>query len=392
MLGLLLLWTVDSLSGGPFWTGSPYDLGLAVLLAPLAVGSLLYSVPALTVPKVTSLLLGLGLYRLILRRARKPRGLWIGLVLLFALGLLFSVVGLANGLRPSKVQAVHSLLTTFPLWIISLPEAQWGRVSMNQLGGALLYVVPVGLSLALAPADGCSRIGIRLTRRLMAAFAAVSLLSVLVLTQSRSAWVGLVAGAIAFGILRSAWARRTAILLTVVIAVGWLVWGRASLAPLLTQALVVEKDPTMVRGALKFAGRWGVWVDALTRIRTSPLVGCGFGTFRARLGTLSARSIYDAGLPHAHNVFLQVAYDAGLVGLLGYLSLVASAVRTAWRGHRDGRGLPGATALGGLCALVASHVYGLTDVVALGAKPGVLFWGLLALIAASDRPSASESA
>ena len=381
MLGLLLLWMVDSLSGGPFWTGSRHDVGLAVLLAPLAIGAPLYSVPALTVPKVTSLLLGLGLYRLLLRRARDPRGLWMGVVVLFALALLFSVVGLANGLRPSKVQALHSLLSSFPLWLKSLPEAQSGRVSMNQLGGALLYVVPLGLSLVLAPVDGSSRARVRLAHRTVAFLATVPLLSVLLLTQSRSAWAGLAAGAVAFSVLRSTWARRTAIVLVVLAAMGWLVWGRVRLAPLLTQALVAEEDPRMAMGALKFAGRWGVWVDALTWIRTSPLLGCGFGTFRARAATLSARSIYDTGLPHAHNVFLQVAYDAGLVGLLGYLSLVASTVRTAWRGCRHGRGLSRATSLGGLCALVASHVYGLTDVVALGAKPGVLFWGLLALIA-----------
>ncbi|GAI03639.1 unnamed protein product, partial [marine sediment metagenome] len=44
-----------------------------------------------------------------------------------------------------------------------------------------------------------------------------------------------------------------------------------------------------------------------------------------------------------------------------------------------------AMGIGCLSSLVAAHVFGLTDVVALGAKPGVLWWTLLALIAALHR-------
>jgi uncharacterized membrane protein len=38
-------------------------------------------------------------------------------------------------------------------------------------------------------------------------------------------------------------------------------------------------------------------------------------------------------------------------------------------------------------SLVAFHVYGLTDAIALGAKPGVAFWMILALSAALWRTS-----
>jgi putative inorganic carbon (HCO3(-)) transporter len=80
-------------------------------------------------------------------------------------------------------------------------------------------------------------------------------------------------------------------------------------------------------------------------------------------------------------VFLQVAADTGLPGLIAYLALLMLAWKQAWRLYRRGQGAARGMAIGFLAALVSSHVYGLADVVALGSKPGVLWWVLLALVA-----------
>jgi hypothetical protein len=84
-------------------------------------------------------------------------------------------------------------------------------------------------------------------------------------------------------------------------------------------------------------------------------------------------------------MFLQVAYDLGLPGLSAYLALLFLAAHMGWKVYRQSQGLPRALAVGSLAALLAYHLYGLTDVVALGSKPGVLWWALLALIAALQR-------
>jgi len=96
-------------------------------------------------------------------------------------------------------------------------------------------------------------------------------------------------------------------------------------------------------------------------------------------------------VPHAHNVFLQMGYDVGIPGLLAYLAILLLAGQRCWSIARREPGLYGALGMGALAALVASHVYGLVDVVALGAKPGVLWWGLLAFVAAMPHHGGTES-
>jgi hypothetical protein len=83
--------------------------------------------------------------------------------------------------------------------------------------------------------------------------------------------------------------------------------------------------------------------------------------------------------------------DLGLLGLVAYLALIISAIWIGWRLARS-RSEWGWLGLGIVGALVAFHTYGLTDAVALGAKPGVAFWMLLALAAAAaNLEQATES-
>ena len=117
---------------------------------------------------------------------------------------------------------------------------------------------------------------------------------------------------------------------------------------------------------------------AASRIRESPIVGYGMGTLRA------------TKMAHTHNAFLQVAYDMGLPGLIAYLALLILSTQMSWRLYRRGDEIGRALGIGSLSSLLAYHVYGLSDVVALGSKPGVLWWALLALIASADRLSDAE--
>lgn len=105
---------------------------------------------------------------------------------------------------------------------------------------------------------------------------------------------------------------------------------------------------------------------------------------------------YD--IAHAHNIFLQVALDVGLPGLIAYLAILLLAFWEGWQSARLDKALR-PYALGLLGGLVALHIFGLTDALALGAKPGLLFWINIGLLTAmrqvrqADRagPSAEPS-
>src|SRR5439155_25330531 len=91
----------------------------------------------------------------------------------------------------------------------------------------------------------------------------------------------------------------------------------------------------------------------------------------------------DTNLPHAHKHLLQTALDLGLPGLVAYLAiwmLAAGLVALAIRGSPGGWERAMAAALG--AGLLAYFAFGITDTVPLGARPGLFFWALLALLVA----------
>jgi hypothetical protein len=76
---------------------------------------------------------------------------------------------------------------------------------------------------------------------------------------------------------------------------------------------------------------------------------------------------------------LQAALDLGLPGLVGFLALYVGALGMLVPAIRSG-GVFRLLALGLFGGLLAHFLYGITDTVALGAKPGFLFWWMLGMI------------
>ena len=81
---------------------------------------------------------------------------------------------------------------------------------------------------------------------------------------------------------------------------------------------------------------------------------------------------------HAHNNYLQAAVDYGLPGFAAYVALLVSVFGSLWALMRHSREhatryLAAALAAG----LLAHQLYGLTDAITLGAKPGFIFWCFL---------------
>ena len=132
--------------------------------------------------------------------------------------------------------------------------------------------------------------------------------------------------------------------------------------------------------------RQEVWRWSIAAIEDFPFTCVGLGAFRQvafRLYPISVPQSYD--FAHAHNIFLQSTLDVGLPGLIAYLALVGTAVAHSWQKARRGvRERPFYLAL--FAGLIALHVYGLGDALALGSKTNLLFWialGLLSLLSAS---------
>lgn len=123
-------------------------------------------------------------------------------------------------------------------------------------------------------------------------------------------------------------------------------------------------------------GRIGAWLTALDIIHTDPLWGIGPGNFLERNKifldsiTFLPRMDLVPRLGHAHNLFLMVLSEQGMIGLvsLGFVVLVCLKVLFSYiRIHCDGFGL----AL--VCGLLLTLGLGMIDVFPL--FPSSLGWG-----------------
>lgn len=378
LLGWLVCWR---LVGFPLRT-TPSNLAFLLFALGLMVGMLVTADPDLTMPKATGMILALASWRFLVFHVRSERALWLAFGMVTAVGLGMIGLGVLSADWRFEVPFVEAIFRLLPPQLVSLPGASEG-VHTNQLSGTLTFFAALPVAFLL------DRRAFR-RRGAVLALAVVGLAGMgglLLLTQSRSAWMGVVAG-VAF--LLFSWAYLTLrrpshrrwlwFLLIVAIVAGIalivMMW------PTLVAALYEDPPDSTPIGTLQtLSFRYEVWRWAIPAIGDFAFTGTGLGTFRVVAGRLYP-IYYTTDIAHAHNVFLQVALDVGLPGLAAYLAILGLATLTTFqvaRVHQQGRPL----ALGLLAGLFSFHVYGLTDTLALGSKPGIALWLAIGLIAAS---------
>jgi len=202
---------------------------------------------------------------------------------------------------------------------ISQIPAWEGRITSflehyNGLAGYLNLVTPFCLGFALRGKDS-------MLRRLSWWCLALASLALL-LTQSRG---GLLAYAAV--LLVSAWffaPDRKARIRGVTIVLAACVLA-AVVAGLFFQRLTEIDDFTTV-------SRLAIWGGAFTVFAHSPVLGTGFGNLRALMGGLL--SLPDGWTGDAHNLYLELLAETGIVGFAAFAFLIGVAMRRAMRQYR----------------------------------------------------------
>ena len=386
----LLRWAVR----GEPWPVTPFNGALLLFALMVPVGIWASAVPDLTLPKAAGLVLGLAVFRAV-ALAVDSRRLNLALALFCLIGLAVLVVGVFGARWSAKVGPLYTLTRHIPWLIQGLPESQADAVSPNQLAGALTLYLPLALALVsiwhfsrraiIGPLFGL--VGSLLFFALVA--------GTLLLTQSRSGWMGGTAGILVLVSLagltsRRRWAR-------------WLGGSLPVLAMLAVGALVLRLGPQQlgeslfgkesanpveeVVGAITLEGRVEIWSRALYAIQDFPFTGCGLGAFRRVVPVLYPLFTVppDSDIAHAHNIFLQTALDLGIPGLVAYLALLGIALAVCWQVAVKGDRWERAIALGLAGSLIALHAYGMTDALALGSKPAVAFWFALGIVGGMEK-------
>ncbi len=194
-------------------------------------------------------------------------------------------------------------------------------------------------------------------------------------TRAVGAWLGAYAGLLTLTMLGHAFRRAGLIAL--------LVAGALGAAALHGQGRFNE---VLARSDAGVMDRWAMWQAALGMIRDRPVLGHGLNTFMANYLTYWVGG--EQQPRYAHNCYLQVAAETGLVGLTAFLSLLASLFACLVRAIRR-VGEPHRVLLLGMCAgLVAFAVQAGLDTNFYSLRQAALFWVLAGVaIGLSEQPA-----
>jgi hypothetical protein len=216
------------------------------------------------------------------------------------------------------------------------------------------------------------------------------MLAALYASQSRGAWIGFVAAVVVVSLVRGG---RTAALFVLAIAVVAALGAMGAFQilpqPILQRfgdALTALNIPDIATAEVTDANfatieRLAHWGAALAMWRDHLWLGVGFGNYAAVYPAYAIGRWLDP-LGHAHNYYLNVAAETGLVGLLAYGLFWLSAFRLGWQAVRRSAGFQRAVAAGGLGTLVHLSLHNMVDnlfVQGMYLQVGIVL-GLLCLI------------
>lgn len=204
-----------------------------------------------------------------------------------------------------------------------------------ELGFDSPNVLAFYLLLTLGPALAFIADGTDVRRRVLGAVASPAILAGLVLTQSRTAILG--AFLVVFVLLGSSRFRRVVVALSVVLLlVVAFNFGAILRSPELgavQQRLAsidslagVQQDPRVL-----------IWKTTPSIIAAHPLLGVGEGNFPVISPSYGLYAFDLTPIDHAHDIFLTVAAELGLIGLAVFLAFLYVFIRTIWRALRRSR-------------------------------------------------------
>lgn len=188
----------------------------------------------------------------------------------------------------------------------------------------------------------------------------------LLMTYSRGAWLSLFVILIILG----AWARKGKYLFFGVLSLAGLI--------LLTESSVIERMNSILYPLSESSSalRLAIWHSTLYIIGDYPILGIGWGAFP------TVYPFYDYFLSepkpiiyHAHNLYLQLIAETGLVGFVFWTLVVGRCIQKLWERIRTQDPL----ALAILCALGIMLFGGITDDWLYNPKMACFFWFLIGL-------------
>ena len=304
---------------------TPADLGILGLVLMAGVSLLISPLPELTRPQVLRLLIGIATYyataeavALHLPTAATARRISLILLLIgTALAAIapISVDWYANkGLIPAAA---------FSRFIVIFSDS----VHPNVMGGTLVLFLPFGLALVLFAWRH-----LRPILRIAVVVAMAVMLAILLLTQSRSAYLAFAASALCVALLRLSLTRPKLALVVAILSVlgiGFIFAGLILQVPPFNAGNATQGIDASVNGRIE------IWSRGIYMVQDFPFTGIGMGLHAKLVELMYPYFINPVPLVHAHDLFLQIAVDLGLPGLIAWLATLLVVITSAVLFFRD---------------------------------------------------------
>ncbi|MCB0208307.1 MAG: O-antigen ligase family protein [Anaerolineae bacterium] len=396
-IGILLL--IGILACRWWFTGhlfplTPLNIPVAVLLSVSLLSGTVFSMnPAATYPKVYGLMFGVLFFCEVVYGLQYSNNLIFWIVGLEFVGLGVIGLGLLGADSfPNELFDSSVLLRYVPRLPLNLPRSA-GGFHPNGLAGVIIYLIPIYVVVLTGNFFRGLKYG-----RVLVGLTVITLSSsvcLLLLSQSRGALSAtFITGITLFLALKEKYRLSLAFITLSLLALVTLYFF--GFYTTLAKFLAAEQSTAV--NLASYTVRQSFWQLGLEIWQTFPLTGIGIGAFDFVVYNYFFDQypdwiLQDAGgwFPHVHNELLQIAIDLGVLGFTAFIAILAGVVRTAWHTFSLTADTSTRHLILGLAAgLLAHQIFGFTDVVYLGSKPGVVFWVMMGLVAALYRRELSN--
>jgi O-antigen ligase len=299
-----------------------------------------------------------------------------------SLGLAALTMYLAFSNTAAAVRRDPTFLRPLALaWVVGgVGAAVWGIVlhrarsvpaitpelGQNALGTTLLIATLLALGFILE---------LRGRARYVAAAGGVVLLAGLVLTYTRGAWLGaLVGGGLLLGLSGVRRFVAGSVAAAVIVVTGLMLLGPER-SDLISRAASIADVSANEARLFIIRSSFAIFLS-------HPASGTGFGTFSLVYPEFRLPGDPNAlPMPFAHNIFMNMAAEGGILGLAAFLGVVAAGAYGGWRWHRAApRGVEHTTSAVFLATFVGAIVHQLFDGTLLSVHLGLGLWMLLAIL------------
>jgi len=322
-----------------------------------------------SLPKISGYVFGITFFYSALPLMKSEKLIKFGLYIYLASGFILSIIGILGmniiSYHKKSFDTLYRLINLIPKIDFNLPGAENG-FHPNAIGGTLILIIPLYVLLLFFSSrrKSINSIQLRFQTSIFLCIGFSLTFFSLLLTQSRSSWIGFVFS-LCFFLFLSKKGIKWGVIIVLIFLLAYGILLNSNKMDLIKKEMESKIDL-----------RIETWNLAVSKIKEHPFFGIGMNKLRQEPLLYYTRA-------HAHNHFIHTASELGIPGLIAYLAILIGTGLMCYQTWLKSKiRWMKISALGLGCGQLAHFIFGFADSIPLGAKVSIFFWISLVLITA----------